>query len=352
VTDETYWGSPALTRDMEGCDALVIHFMIPAFMKGVANAPEGILICWAGWGADYMDLIAPYLGDLLLPETRRLVARLEDRRNRLYRKAASLVGKFVRHPLHLIPYLRKKLRGAGERPEISIHDIAHRIDLISVCPEEMSLIRRALPGFPGEFHQIFSYSAEETFSAGPDRMDGPDLLIGNSATPTNNHLEIFDLLAQVELGNRRLITPLSYGDAGYGDAIERIGRARFGPRFVAIRDYRPLDGYLKTIGSCGVVLMNHVRQQGGTTIATALYKGARVYMRDANPAAGFYRKLGVELASIQELPVASHDPFAPLPVDRRAAHRRIIGDHWSHESAVASARGLAVHAARKRGRSG
>ena len=349
VVDASYWTSDALGEELRRFDCLVIHYMIPQFMEGVRRAPDDMLIGWSGWGSDYMYLIEPYLGQMLLPGTQALMTGIESKRQRWHRKAMALGRKFVRHPGNLIPYLARRLSGdRGPRAD-ALLEVIDKIDLVSVCPEEMDMFRRALPAFRGEYYRFCNYSAEETFAVGPERMEGPDILVGNSATPTNNHVELFEALDRQDLGDRRLITPLSYGDSDYGDAIVRIGRQRFGRSFVPIRGYMPLDEYSETISRCGVVVMNHVRQQGGTTIATALYKGARVFMRTENPAMEFYRKMGVELSSVQDDLSADGDRFAPLSDASRAKHRLLMVEYWGHAAAIAAASNLEGHLARKRG---
>jgi hypothetical protein len=259
----------------------------------------------------------------------------------------SFPAKLLRNPVRVARALKTIL--SAPRPGALIREISSRIDLVWVSPEEARLLEKALPDLPRDYHRICYYSVEDTFGVGPETMAGPDILIGNSATATNNHIELFDLLGTLDLGDRRLIAPLSYGDQDYADEIERIGRQRFGERFVPLRQYMSLEEYHETIRTCGTLVMNHVRQQAGSTIAAALYKGARVFLRDENPLGAFYRRLGLRLYSIQDDLSAGPTVLGPAGLEEAAEHRRILEDLWSRDVAIAAAVALREHVRRKRG---
>lgn len=324
IVGERYWDSSDVADDLQDCDCLIIHFMTRWFMEGILKAPPKCLVVWVGWGADYYYLIEPLLGNLLLPDTTKLSSELIKPRS-----WCDLLFKALQKPSKVFRYIRRKLM-----LDRSIHDVIGRIDLLWVNPEEMSMIETALPGFRGQFHRICYYSAEDTFSVGPDKMSGPDILIGNSATPTNNHLEAFTLISKLQLDDRKIVVPLSYGDQSYGDAIERIGKNLFGSRLVALRHFMPLADYYHAISSCGTVIMNHVRQQAGTTIAAALYKGAKIYLRKENPVFAFYRNMGMRLFSIQEDIVDNDELWSPLSSEEHAAHKRILENYWGRSAAL------------------
>jgi len=334
--ESSYWGSAALKKELLDYDCLVVNYMHPYFMEGIASSHSDMLVVWVGWGGDYCNLIAPYLGNLLLDDTRKLT---ESPKSRLWTRK---IQKLAFSPIAELRYYIKKL-GARQ-----VHDVIDQIDLICVNPQEICFIEKALPGFKGGFHNMSHYSAEETFAVGPDKMSGPDLLLGNSASATNNHLELFNLLTKLDLGNRKLIAPLNYGDDYYADEISRIGFKYFGDRFMPIRSFMPIDEYHESISTCGTVLMNHVRQQAGTTIATALYKGAKVYLRNENPLTTFYRNMGVRLYSIQGDLSEGKGSFLPLSASDIMCNKVILAKYWGHEQAVSNVLSLAGYLEEKR----
>jgi hypothetical protein len=343
-----YWHSKHLRQDLVWADCLVINYMTPQFAAALAKAPPDTLVIWAGWGADYYRFIEPFLGDFYLPRTSALVSTLRITDRPLHLRLLELARRGRESPAHILALLGRRLGSWAGKDRSMVHRVIGKIDYVSVLEEEKALFEQAFPEFEKNYHRIQLYSAEEVFSVGPKRMCGPDILFGNSATPTNNHLEMFDALESADLAGRRLIAPLNYGNKKYGDEIERIGRDRFGDAFVALRDFMPLDEYYSHIASCGTVMMNHVRQQGGTTVATALYKGAQVFLRNENPLLSFYRNMGIRVWSIQNDLEGVTQPFQAPSGGERASHRQVLESHWGHEAALDSIRTLERLAARKR----
>ena len=178
------------------------------------------------------------------------------------------------------------------------------------------------------------YSVEDVFAKGPPAMEGPDILVGNSATATNNHVEAFNLLAGCDLNGRRIIVPLSYFDEAYADAVVRLGRELFGDRFVPLREFVPIERYNKTVASCGTVIMNHVRGQAMGNLTTALYKGAKLFLRPENPYLRFYADHGAHLFSLSQDAVDPKTIFTPLSDEQKAQNKRIVESIWGFDAVV------------------
>lgn len=130
---------------------------------------------------------------------------------------------------------------------------------------------------------------------------GNNILIGNSASYTNNHVEVFEQLKSFPLGSRKLIVPLSYGDSKYAKVIEQQGRAFFGENFHPLLQFITLSEYNKILQSCSVIIFNHVRQQGIGNITACLYLGKKVFLRKENSAFAYFRTLGVVIFDMDEL---------------------------------------------------
>lgn len=297
---------------MRRADLLVVHGMTPLFARAVPGARRDCVVAWIGWGSDYYRLLEGQLGPLLLEQT----AQLE----------ASRVPS------------RQKQNGGAPLP---LAAVAGRIDVFSVNPSEVELLRRALPELRAAYHALPSFTVEDAFERGATAMDGPDVLLGNSATPENNHLEALDVLAPLVGADRRLVVPLSYGDASYAEHVDRSGRERFGGRFEPLRTWMPIEAYNARLQRCGFVLMNHRRQQAVGNISAALYKGAKVFLRPENPLFGFYRGLGALVHSTETLEARDPGAFVPLSGADRERNREVVLRRWGRANVVAAVRGLA-----------
>ncbi len=105
------------------------------------------------------------------------------------------------------------------------------------------------------------------------------ILVGNSATETNQHEEIFRMLAKYDTSRMRIYSPLSYGNKEYGNKIIRLGYKLFGDRFNPITEYMTREEYYKFLSQIDIGIFNNNRQQGMGNIVALLYYGKKVYMR-------------------------------------------------------------------------
>ena len=113
-------------------------------------------------------------------------------------------------------------------------------------------------------------------------INGNQLLIGNSSTPSNNHDLVFKKLADYNV-KRKIICPLSYGDMSYQKQVIELGYTLFSSNFSPIVEIQELDEYLLTLKRCSHFIMAHERQQGFGTIVLAIYLGAKVFFQKNNP---------------------------------------------------------------------
>lgn len=105
------------------------------------------------------------------------------------------------------------------------------------------------------------------------------ILIGNSASETNQHVDIINTLSQYKNENIQIICPLSYGDKEYGRKIEEYGKKVFGEKFIAIKEYMSPEKYSDLLNSVEIAVFNHNRQQATGNIEILAYLGKKIYVR-------------------------------------------------------------------------
>jgi dTDP-N-acetylfucosamine:lipid II N-acetylfucosaminyltransferase len=328
-----YFRSRRMARELAAADCLVVHLMSSRFAPALRHVRADCLVVWLAGGGDYMQLIEPRLGSLLLPRTAELVRGLDGTPQRGGSRAwGARLRDWVR-----------PARGQAAAPEPpAVVAVAPRIDVFSANPADAVMLREALPSLRAALHTIPSFTVEDTFAAGAPPMAGPDVLLGNSATPTNNHLEALDVLRGRLPPGGRAVAPLSYGKAhrAYAAAVVEAGRAVLGERFDALTGWLPIDAYNLRVARCGFVFMNHLRQQAVGNISAALYRGATVYMRRANPLFGFFCGLGVTLQAIEGLEDDAAAPLRALTADERHRNRQAIEARYSRAQVLAKVRAL------------
>ena len=108
-----------------------------------------------------------------------------------------------------------------------------------------------------------------------------NILVGNSADPSNNHAEVFDKLEAYKDQNIKIYAPLSYGSPIYAKQVIAEGKRRFGDKFEALTEYMVFNQYLEFLGIVDIAIFNHNRQQAMGNIRTLLGLGKKVYIKQS-----------------------------------------------------------------------
>ena len=110
--------------------------------------------------------------------------------------------------------------------------------------------------------------------------DSINILVGNSADASNEHVEVFNLLKKRENQKLRVICPLTYGDGAYRRRVIEEGFSLFGENFLPITTHLEGESYVSLLSEVDVAIFNHKRQQAMGNIITLLAMGKTIYLRD------------------------------------------------------------------------
>lgn len=273
--------------------AVVFHSLPAGWLPLLHVIPAGTTVVWLGWGFDYYGLLADdFPQGLILPGTATLVRALHPR-------PAGCELSTAR------PYAKPT---TAERAALG------RVDIFSpVLDIEHALVQRRQPWLRAQYRPWNYLTLEDDLQLQTSLAERPgtDLLVGNSATPTNNHIEAFEHIRRcADLEGRRIVVPLSYGDPAYAREIVRIGRKLFGSAFVPLLDFLPRERYLELLDTCGVLVMNHLRQQALGNVVISGLRGASLFLNPSNPMTRWLHRQGVQVEDIGSLHMAPLEPAA------------------------------------------
>lgn len=140
-------------------------------------------------------------------------------------------------------------------------------------------------GAKGKYHECIMYLSNVVdpkmtveSDPAPDH-DSLNILLGNSADPSNNHIEALERLLPFKDQDIKIFASLSYGDQTYAKTVIRQGEKWFGDKFVAMTDFIPFEQYLQFLKSIDIAVFNHQRQQAMGNTITLLGMGKTVYIR-------------------------------------------------------------------------
>lgn len=156
------------------------------------------------------------------------------------------------------------------------------------------------------------------------------VMVGNSATSSNRHVSVFDMLAGQLDQNFTVVLPLAYGDSEYKTYIIDYAIKTFGRERVEIADqFIPANDYAEFIQSIDVIIYNHDRQQGGQTILLAAALGVSLVLCKENPFYEFLANENVCVNSFENL--VDIKKLKSPTIESVEAARKIISDDFSFE---------------------
>ena len=133
------------------------------------------------------------------------------------------------------------------------------------------------------------------------------ILLGNSATKENGHLEILKKLEHLKNDDIEIICPLSYGNSEYANEVIDVGKKLFNNKFIPITDFMNYDDYFKLLSTCSIAIFNNNRQQAMGNINAMLTFGKKVYIRTTTPMWKEYESYSIIVHNIDNLDKISYN---------------------------------------------
>lgn len=310
-------------------DVLVIHFLDLYKCDLILRAPKDKKILWLAWGADIYQT-GFYHKDLFLPATIKAIDTI-NRENDFIRQAKNI----FRNSYY---YLR------GKTPaKVKFKNAIRRVDFCAtVIPDEIQILNKW--NFFNAKQVPFSYTSVEYDFRESDIENsyrrGNAIIIGNSNSPTSNHIDCLHAIQQFDLGERKIYVPLNYGNfQTYTKTVIERGYGLFKNNFVPLQNYLPKKDYLEVLQNCSVAIMGHQRQQALGNIIILLWMGVKVFFSETNIMLSFFKRKGFNVYSLQkDLNVHSISQF--LSEEEVNVNRRLLMENYSHERVLEKTRTL------------
>lgn len=147
--------------------------------------------------------------------------------------------------------------------------------------------KMALPHASWEFffyENTLPYEQLDSVQSSPGHAEGKrrlKLIVGNSGTDTNNHLDAIKAIADSG-AEADLVIPVSYGSPDYKNFLKnnvsfyKSGSIQFLDEFIAFNDY------IQLLASSDGLVMNHLRPQGFGNILMMMYLERPVFLNPRN----------------------------------------------------------------------
>ena len=294
---------------------VVLHWLDDVKKHLVLNAPKNVKFIWIGWGGDYYCYVNK---NLYLPITQNLVEKIEMHTIVNKTSLKFKIKNFIKQKLFLCEIKNTE-------------KIINRINYFApVLEEDYHLVASSFDEFRPKYIDWNYGTLEDNLIRDNDLIiSGKNILVGNSATPENNHMDTFEILKEINLSNRKIICPMSYGDINYAKAIEFEAKKIFGDKVQVLNTFMHIDEYIKILSSCSIAIMNNLRQQAVGNIIIMMYMGTKVFLNKESPVYEFFKKNGAIIFTIEELNQREIDK--PLNKEEILINRSILKQYWSRD---------------------
>ena len=258
-------------------------------------------VWWCVWGADMYNSILVHLGYNIYYEPQFVSGSFKS-------KLFSIISKVGIYA----PTTKKQL-----------DFIKNYVTNLKTSKEEFKIQKKYLGSYlkadycePSNLYYSIEDILSKTLINGS--VKGDNILVGNSASFSNNHLYVYKILKNFNIGDRQIVSPLSYGgNEKYRIHVIRCAKLYFNAKFVPIVDFMPLDEYNKILVQSGICIYGNWRQEAMGNISISLYLGAKVFLSKKSPLLGLFRRMGVIIFCLEEMTQIDLDtPLSQIEKDR------------------------------------
>ena len=268
---------------------IIAHYLTLEMVDFVKSAPDNIHFCWAIYGGDLYNQF------------------LEPQGYKIYYSSPNnyiKYGLFKKYfpELFDLALLIKGHKYLTKRYALKAFEYVNsRVNSLLCCDCDAEIYFRYSQTRIPHVH-ISSYSLHETFGELYDYpfVDSKNILVGNSASFSNNHLYALKFLKKMTLPEARLKLILSYGGSvKYRQEVLKQYQKHFNGKIDAIIEYLPLHEYNKIFTTVGVLILPAWRQESVGTIMMGLNLGLKIFLSQRNPLYKYFIDMGFVLFDIE-----------------------------------------------------
>ena len=198
-------------------------------------------------------------------------------------------------------------------------------NLVTYIEGDIDLVRKWYKA-KGKYHECLMYSSNlyKDYQMPNKKTNTVNIQIGNSANPSNNHIEVLEKLSAYKDMDINIFAPLSYGNQEHAQKVIDKGKEIFGNKFKPLVNFMTFDTYLKFLNDIDIAIFNHKRQQAMGNTITLLGLGKRVYIRSDTTQWHFFNNINIKVYDTEDL-----EKINLMNIENNAHNTYTIGDYFS-----------------------
>ena len=311
-----------LTLCKRGCyDAVFLHAIDSFPYNKTKFIPERIKVFWLVWGYDL------YGHPKSNPMIKMELYKPKTIESCPWLKPAFSILNILRNVKGASKCFVNKCRGISQYSSKDYIDAVSRIDYFSgVLPNEYDLVKY-VPYFRAK-SVAYAYASVEEMSDSISTIipqTGDNVLVGNSAAETNNHLDILEYIKDFKPGNRKIISALSYsGPQKYIEKVISAYKKIFSNNYTPLLQLVSPKEYNDILNTCGYGIFYHERQKGMGNLSALIMNGAKVFLSETSVAYRYYMNMGIYVCSVQK-DLNAESLSSPLTNEQKLYNIKTLG---------------------------
>lgn len=250
-------------HNLTSFDLVIIHYLEYQTSKFLNDSSLSIPVIWFCWGGDVFDL-GIFFNRFVLNRTKALRVKLAFRSN--FRLGLITLAKTLSPKIFNMNSASLEVIRAIDQIDV----------MVPVVPGDYWILKNTFDIKPALFHLNYVNPIFE--QKNPTELTSNNILLGNSANFTSNHIEAINSLSKLDLGSRKVIIPLNYGDTFSKEYICDYANNVLPNHTQCITDFLSFEDYQKILASCSILVMNHMRQQAVGNLVQGIMNGANIYL--------------------------------------------------------------------------
>lgn len=292
--------------DLSHIEKVVIHYLSDVKVDFVEKyIQKNTPTYWIMWGGDYYNTLLTY-------------------RKNIYYEPWFAGWDYLL--LSILKYGPVKNR-IGKRKLDFIRD---RVNYFLTISPEFDVFKSYYKEYVrGEIEDRFFYYPIDSIVLNEDNgNNNNNIIVGNSGSLSNNHLYAFKYLNKINLGERKIIVPISYGGSyKYRLHVINKGKKLWREKFSPITTILPLNEYNRLLASTNICVYSNWRQEAMGNLLTVLSMGHKVFLSLRNPLYKYFLDLSVRIFPLEEVDQIMFDE--KLNEDDKKHNREIILEKFS-----------------------
>lgn len=273
-------------------DVLFFHSLSPVAYWMINYIPSDKVVIWWAWGYDIYGGVMGARLFLQLDGLKKQTKILSKNKN-IKRLCRDFIGKIWISSL-FSRYHKKIIR------RINYFEPVRNMDYQLMCEQ--------VPGFSAK--EFYSYYGNHGNKPLWDRstLKNQSILIGNSATLEENHVDVWESIKGVLPQNMKVIIPLSYGDKEYAQKV----KARISTTSVQIDfldTFLPREEYFALVNNCAYAFFGSIRQHAMGNIYHALNNDIKVFLYKDSVMYDYLINMGFVVYAIEDVNI---NCFCPI----------------------------------------